>query len=364
MEREFFTNLPPDMTINILSRLSIRGIAISKCVCKPWLNLIESNDIVKSKIKTASALVHFTPSARCTIFEIDDEDESDLESHDLHYHPLTDLVIPHPRRESMEGITANALLLLYSKSTKYVPHVYICNPMTREYTDLCFPLYISKRVFKFGFGVSKISGKYKVVCIYTDNGFNSHYVYTLGTDKWKRVEAGAASGFIFWGQSFLCNHNLHWKVIDFWDNYSICGFDVETECCSIISFPSNGYGLGNLCVMRDCLCYYYRLGNDFVIWLMKEYQVEESWTLEYKLNIDSDFDRFCMLVDPIKLFKDGDILMLMNKTRLIYYSNKTRTFEHVGMFKDLEAKNYINGEIRCSSFSGRKPSEIGNLRLL
>ncbi|XP_047953275.1 uncharacterized protein LOC125199239 [Salvia hispanica] len=297
MEREFFTNLPPDMTINILSRLSIRGIAISKCVCKPWLNLIESNDIVKSKIKTASALVHFTPSARCTIFEIDDEDESDLESHDLHYHPLTDLVIPHPRRESMEGITANALLLLYSKSTKYVPHVYICNPMTREYTDLCFPLYISKRVFKFGFGVSKISGKYKIngsalklgLLLVSYSGVNPFYVITTSIG---------------------------------------------------------------------------RLGNDFVIWLMKEYQVEESWTLEYKLNIDSDFDRFCMLVDPIKLFKDGDILMLMNKTRLIYYSNKTRTFEHVGMFKDLEAKNYINGEIRCSSFSGRKPSEIGNLRLL
>ena len=126
--------------------------------------------------------------------------------------------IPHAsfvlNRESMAAITANALLLLYSTSSGSIPHAYICNLMTREYTELRFPLYISKRQFKFVFGVSKISAQYKVVCINADNRFDSHYVYTLGTDKWRRVVAGAASGFRFWGQPFLCNHNLHWTVSD------------------------------------------------------------------------------------------------------------------------------------------------------
>ncbi|XP_047963963.1 uncharacterized protein LOC125208399 isoform X2 [Salvia hispanica] len=135
MELEFFTNLssdmpinilnlPSDMTINILSRLSTREIAISKCVCKPWLNLIESNDIVKSKIKTASSLVHFTASARCTIFEIEDEDEADLDIHDLHYHPLTDLVIPHGNRESMEATYANDCFFSTHQQQKLV----LCQP--------------------------------------------------------------------------------------------------------------------------------------------------------------------------------------------------------------------------------------------
>ncbi|XP_042033563.1 F-box protein CPR1-like [Salvia splendens] len=329
MEREFFTNLPSDMTINILSRLSIRGIAISKCVCKPWLNLIESNDIVKSKIKTASALVHFTPSARCTIFEIEDEDEADLE-------------IPHPNRSPIEGTTANDLLLLFPSATKGIP-LYICNPMTREYTEPSYPLYILERVLKFGFGVSKISGEYKVVCINADNGFNTHYVYTLGTGKWRHIEAGAASDYKFWAQPILCNHSLNWTVIDLWYNNSICGFDVETERFSIFSFPTNGYGYGDLCVLRDCLCYCYTFDDDFIIWLMKEYQVEESWTIEYKLGpIICDFDWNSMLVEPFKLFKDGDILMLLDKGRLIYYSNKKGTFEFVDMFKDLDATDLVS----------------------
>lgn len=33
-------------------------------------------------------------------------------------------------------------------------------------------------------------------------------------------------------------------------------------------------------VLRDCLCLSYVLDNKVVIWLMKEYQVEESWTME------------------------------------------------------------------------------------
>lgn len=53
---------------------------------------------------------------------------------------------------------------------------------------------------------------------------------------------------------------------------------------------------------------------------MKEYQVEESWTIEYKLStIGSDLNWMHMVVEPIKLFRDGDILMLIDKTCLIYY---------------------------------------------
>ncbi|XP_047961866.1 F-box protein CPR1-like [Salvia hispanica] len=281
-------------------------------------------------------------------------DRVDLEIHDLHYHPLTDLVIPHPNRSPMEGTTANDLLLLYPSITKGIP-LYICNPMTREYAELSYPLYIPERELKFGFGVSKLSGEYKVVCINADNGFNTHYVYTLGIGKWRRIEAGAASGYKFWTEPLLCNHNLHWAVIDLWYNNSICGFDVETERFSVFSFPANGYGYGDLCVLRDHLCYCYTFDDDFIIWMMKEYQVEESWTIEYKLGpIICDFDWDFMLVEPFKVFKDGDILMLLDKGRFIYYSNKTGTFEFVDMFKDLEATDFVTPLILNPSLNSLK----------
>ncbi|XP_047959922.1 F-box protein CPR1-like [Salvia hispanica] len=344
MERDFFGDLPSEITTNILSRLPIRSLAISKSICKLWLNLIDSDDFHKSEIKTPPALALLMPnkdSKRCTIFEIEDDAEK---SHDLHYIPLMDLEILHGNRENMEGITDGGLLLLNSPSTKGIS-VYICNPITREYTELCCPEdYSPDHVFNFGFGASKISGQYKVLGINTLRGSDSeHRVYTLGTGIWRHVEAGVASGFGFHGRNVVCNGNLHWIVCDWSYNMSICGFDVETECFRIFSVPPGG---NNLSVLRDCLCCSYTRDNELVIWMMKEYQAEDSWTIEYKLStIVSDFDRDLMCVDPIIHFKDGDFLMLLNEDRLIYYSNNTRTFQQVAMFRDAAAKDYIRALI-------------------
>ncbi|XP_047961883.1 F-box protein At3g07870-like [Salvia hispanica] len=344
MEQDFFTNLPLDINTNILSRLPLRSIAISKCVCKPWLNLLESNDF---EIKTPPALARVTSNnwlSHCMIFEIEDEEEADLDSHDLHYNRLTDSKIYHG--SSIAGVAANGSLLLLVVVTTYSNPtccLHICNPITRKYVYLDLPeaytCYLS-----FGFGLSKISGQYKVVCINTFSG--SHHVYTLGTGTWRRLEDGAPSGFnlpSITAQSAL-NGNPHWTLRDPKQRMWICGFDVETECFSIFSTPPpiDGRGRlnGKLAALRDCLCYSYTWDDEIVIWLMKEYQVEESWTIEYKLSTTRfGFDKTKILyVIPIKIFKDGDILMLMNSNQLIYYSNKTRTTQKIDMFKDASKK--------------------------
>ncbi|KAL1533738.1 F-box protein-like protein [Salvia divinorum] len=246
MGQDFFINLPSELTTNILSRLPLRSIALIKCVCKPWLNLLQSDNFAKSKIKTPPALVRLVPvtnSIRCTIFEFEDEDEADAESHALHFHPLRDFEIPHGNGNSESICRAqqtNGLLLVYSSS--------------------------------------------------------------------------------------------------------------ERQCFSIFSAPAvdglAGDGLAidvKLNVLRDCLCLSYTLDDKVVIWLMKEYRVEESWTMEYQISIDFNFDYgfdisfdFWNLINiyPIKVFQNGDVLMFMEEKCLIYYSNKTRTIRHAGMLAD------------------------------
>ena len=354
MERDFFQYLPSELTTDILSRLPFRSLVISKSVCKPWLNLIDSDDFRKSEIKTPPALVLLTEKARgstwCSIFEFEDEDAE--KSHDFRHIPLMDLEIPHGNRATTEGITANGLLLLYSISTKGIP-VYICNLITREYTELCLPAdYIPGHFLSFGFGVSKISGQCKVVC--NNDCTDSHHVYTLGTGTWRRVEGGAASGFTCHGQSVEYNGNIHWRAFDVSGDMSICGFDVETECFRLFSIPpveDGGYLNGYYCVLRDCLCYYYTVDYEIRIWMMKKYLVEDSWTLEYKLStMVFDINMDYVYVHPIKHFKDGDILMLLDDDDLVYYSNKTRTFQQVGMFRD--------GYVRCLSALTFTPSRF------
>ncbi|XP_042033558.1 uncharacterized protein LOC121780100 [Salvia splendens] len=193
--------------------------------------------------------------------------------------------------------------------------IYICNLITREYTELSYPELVNfpNLVLQFGFGVSKISGQYKVVLINGDTGSNSHYVYTLGTGTWRRVKAGASSGFNLW------------------------------ECFSIFSLPPMGIRHGELSVLRDCMCYSYCAHNndEIVIWMMKEYQVDESWSIEYKMSttcLDLSLRKHCISVEALKLFKDGDVLMLLDSSILVYYSNKTRTLEEVNVLKDADAK--------------------------
>ncbi|XP_047959886.1 uncharacterized protein LOC125205113 [Salvia hispanica] len=226
MERIFFRNLPSEIITEILSRLPLRSIALSKCVCKRWLNLLDSDDF-EFKIPPALALLQQMSSTRCSIFEIEDEEEADLEIRDLHYIQL-----------------------------------------------------------------------------------------------------------------------IHFEIRDEKSEPLADGRD---------------YVIGELSALMDCLCYSYTWEDEIVIWLMKEYHVEESWTILYKIGSNgfdldwpSGFDWNYMCVKPIKLFKDGDVLMLLYEKWLIYYSNKTRTIQQVGMFKDATAKDKVSAMIFTPSLFSLK----------
>ncbi|XP_047979037.1 F-box protein CPR1-like [Salvia hispanica] len=267
-----------------------------------------------------------------------------MESHDLHYIPLTDFDTPQGS-SGMSGIAANGLLLLSSNVGDPEIPVYICNPITREYIVLCRPMEY-KFVSCFEFCVRKISGQYKVVVsICRTLESDSFQVYTLSTGIWRDVETGVASGFRFYFDGHAeCNGNLHWMVIDLVEPYfQICGFDVETERFTIFSAPpSLPMELSvQLTILRDCLCICYVQDYEIATWLMKKYRVDESWTIEYKLKtMDFAFNvaRVNMVVRPIKIFKDGDAFMLVNEHQLIYYFNMTEPTQKVGVFTDADIR--------------------------
>ncbi|XP_057793481.1 F-box protein CPR1-like [Salvia miltiorrhiza] len=126
MEPDLFTNVPLEIMSNILSRLPLRSIVISKCVCKPWLHLLETDDFVKSHLSKPALAVLAQDSTLFAVFNLEDEDGVDLESHDLHYNPVTDFDIPYSRgATTVEATSANGLLLIFSKPET----LYICNPL-------------------------------------------------------------------------------------------------------------------------------------------------------------------------------------------------------------------------------------------
>ncbi|KAL0437999.1 UNVERIFIED_CONTAM: F-box protein [Sesamum latifolium] len=273
MNQELFTDLPPELIINILSRLPIRTIISCKCVCKSWLNLLETPEFARSHLsRSVPGLILWQrqrdlDSEHFEVFEL--EDELDLERHELHYNPVTKISCREFISEECPGLgiqgSANGLVC-FRKLGQHPETVYVCNPITRDYIQLPAP------------------------------GTIWHYPTTVTYEGFARISC----------------------------------LDLETEVFSTFSapdFPERRRFLGGLTVLGDCLCICDNTSDDeIVIWLMKEYGVEKSWTKEFVISKLPDYaGESYEVVYPIKIFKDGDIMMAWEDFHLFYHSIKNRT---------------------------------------
>ncbi|XP_057784911.1 F-box protein CPR1-like isoform X2 [Salvia miltiorrhiza] len=304
MKPDFFKNLPPEIISEILLRLPVVSIPISKCVCKRWLHLLESDDFIKSHFaRSAPALVVVGDSGRLKVFELESELELDLESHD----PLTKYDFPYHRGKIKSSV--NGLLVLmkcvYDGVKVSLNMLYVCNPITREVIKLNVPSdsqLSTSKVSAFGFGASRITGRYKMVCVKLkpyDDKLDCH-VYTLGTGSWRRLEGNPYN--YHRGPGAFVNGNLHWIATIGEDSSWISYFDLETECFSFFKAPPyHAQGLPfirerSVSALSGCLWFseestkYENDGRqcELVIWIMKEYGVDESWSKEYVIPLDDD----------------------------------------------------------------------------
>ncbi|XP_057790739.1 F-box protein CPR1-like [Salvia miltiorrhiza] len=350
MKPDFFKNLPPEIITEIFLRLPAVSIPISKCVCKRWLHLLEPDDFIESHFaRSAPALVVLGDSGGLKVLEL----EGEL---DLHLDPLTQYDFPYHPRKIINCV--NGFLILrkcgFGVLMESVDWLCVCNPITREVIKLDLPPLMdsqhpsSEEVVAFGFGASKITGRYKAVII-KSNDYDEEsdcHVYTLGTGSWRRLEG--IPGVYQFGEGAFVNGNLYWKASIRKEATWISCFDVETECFSFFKAPPyDAQGLPflrGMCIsaMSGCLWFCkvaseYGYGNDggrreLTIWIMKEYGVDESWSEEYVIPIDDGMS----FVEPIEVFENGDLSMLVmaySKSRcLFHYSNKTKTMQRIDLF--------------------------------
>lgn len=329
MEPDFFALLPLEIIPNILSRLSVQTIAISKCVCKSWLDLFSTDEFVDLHFSQSSpALAVLMPSDRCTLFEITEQLDR----------PCVPLVnSPFPRGVGIDGAAGGMLLLTFVGAHTEIETLRVCNPITRECVELCCPppplaIEFGPRTV-YGFGASKTSGKYKVVRI---SPYSDCHVYTLGPgEMWRRVERDTSLNYEDDGSSCgaFVNGNLHWLVFSDLDGTtSISCFDLEAECFTTFSVP---VAYECLSVLRDCLCVCENtLDNEIVIWTMKEYGAGQYWAKEYVISRNPFFDqRGHRTLYPIKVFENGDVMMVWDSKFLFYYSKETRTTQEIGVFE-------------------------------
>ncbi|KAL8482157.1 hypothetical protein ACS0TY_028353 [Phlomoides rotata] len=371
--QEFFAYIPPEIIIGILSKLPVRTIISCKCVCKSWLTLLESNEFVKSHLlKAIPGLAFYRFRMKLYKF-FDFEDGLDLEHHGLRYKFVTEFNILGCN--GWIAGSADGLLFLCNTKDMLKHHaLHVCNPITRDYIELDCNEFVDdscRGVVTYGFGSSKITGHHKVVRIFLEfmpapGGPPLHYVpksecvchvYTIGTGLWRRISPVPQLLFRRDGDGAFLNGNLHWSVSDFeGPQLLISCFDLETERFSTSSTPLlNSAHTTPPTIFEDCLCLCEtRYGKGIDIWLMKEYGVEKSWTKQ--LFIGMTIYSYGKVAYPIKIFKDGDILLAWDY-KFLFYSKKNNTLQKVEAFephRDINAFLYTPSFLSLKSFGMEK----------
>lgn len=76
---QFFEGLPPEITMDILSRLPVLSVFTCKCVCKSWLDLLKTDEFVNAHLAKAVPRLAVNDPKSCKIFEfVDDLDLEDM----------------------------------------------------------------------------------------------------------------------------------------------------------------------------------------------------------------------------------------------------------------------------------------------
>ena len=355
LPEDLWTNLPGDITRAILGRLPLGSVASCKCVCKSWRDLIGGAEFETSYTRKPWLAFH-DEHKWCLVSDGAFRPILIFQLHTSHFGHLNSCGNGHVVIDS-----ANGLLLVRHACDNILV---ICNPLTREYarlphlpTNLCFQKSI------FGFGVSKISGQYKI--LYGDEN-GSCYIYTLVSGGlWRSVTVATPSLPHERGAPCL-NGNLHWLVSDLEGNNLLVGcFDLETELYTDFSLPlapSRERDIHKYClrVLEDrlCLCDTSdQLHAD--IWKMNNYGDTESWVREYTFDIRGDIFG---LVSPLNVLENGDLVFATSSTnRLFKNSKSTNTIATYGFFRRVHSFYYSSIAFYTPSFLSLSIMGIDNV---
>ncbi|AES75691.1 putative F-box domain-containing protein [Medicago truncatula] len=378
--------VPDELIAEILSFLNVKTIMQLKCVSKSWNSLINDSTFVQKHLKKSSQNPHIIltpPTLKYPISSVESFPVSRLlENPSItvfgdNFHDLNDTcqVIG-----SCNGLFCLIFHSLHRKYTKY----WFClwNPATRTISEELgtFRCYnTSSETFKFGFGCDISTGTYKLVAYRAEEDDANHSgswrsqvrIFSLSDNCWRNIESFPLipigciqinrnnngvhlSGKINWLviRNYFCA-SYHYECMNYVEQFVIVSLDLSTETYTQFLLP---FGFDEvphfqptLHVLMDCLCFSHDFkGTEFVIWQMKKFGVQESWTLLFRIdyfnlemynltiNYDTDFDaefiESCTPpLLPLYLSKNDDTLILANyeDDRAIIYNLRDKRVERV-----------------------------------
>lgn len=179
----------------------------------------------------------------------------------------------------------------------------------------------------YGFGYDYVNDKYKLLVAVSDLRGTVTKMYTFGVkDCWTVIMNFPLPHICEsnWAGKFVSN-TLNWMALKrLRDQWVILSFDLATETYGEVLLP-RGDGVKicdpELDVLRDCLCVTLLDSKKacWVVWLMKKYGVQDSWT---KLVMIPDFFGIYGQLHPLCILENGVVLLKnLFSTLILYNSN-------------------------------------------
>ncbi|KAM1384988.1 F-box protein CPR1-like [Malus sylvestris] len=332
-------DLPPEVIVDILSRLPVCLLLRFRSIAKPWRSLIDSSYFVH---------LHLTQSAESkSHLSLILRKDSDL--YCISFDSLNDAVeLNHPlmcysNRIRVLG-SCNGLLCICNVAED----IAFWNPSTKKYrilpslpsdrkrdSNMCL---CGARVY--GLGYDAVHDDYKLVRISQFIGLDylsfvsEVRVFSLRNNAWKRLEDMPYVLCYTRKMGILVSGCVHWVVtrnleLDQHAMELVIAFDVTNETCGEVPMPQNmdrkcqidvGYLGGCLCIVAK----YEDKGVD--VWTLKEYGVKESWS---KLFTVSQTRRI-KSVRPLVYSKNGsEVLFEQDHENLAWFDLKSQRVKSV-----------------------------------
>ena len=353
-EVTIMAKLPPDLIVDIISRLPISSLVNFSYVCRSWRSLAREPFILEH-------LSRITQNSQCLIFHCDSPLRSELcyveylpsaDHHKVHnFHPNLFASMPE------FDVVASCDGILCLSDSLFDNKLYLYNPFTNCMKILPKSVEYPNSEVLIGFGYLQKTNEFKVIQIvyYQREGFRNCpcskvLILTLGNSNWREI-GSADYQFVQSTSQVLVDGRLHWvtQAPKFSRSRAgnIVSFDLENEqfedvpkpCCGAL----NKYDY-HLLVIRGCLsaaspCW----GGRLEIWVMRNYGVKGSWSKQYiikknvprgpriqngKLDFLKTFKR-TRNVRVLCILKNGEILLEYEGKALATYEPTNKRFKDI-----------------------------------
>ncbi|RDX74206.1 F-box/kelch-repeat protein, partial [Mucuna pruriens] len=322
--------LPDELIIEILLRVSVRSLLQFKCVSKLWNTLISDPKFAKDHFRVSIADPNMAHQRLVSSGFIGPSKIRSFSTQLLFQNsptPAQSHCFPTNANCRILG-SCHGLLCLYDFRNGYVT---LWNPSTRLQSER---LPICGSFTYHGFGYDHLNDKYKLLLAL--KGDTVTKIYTFGPNSFTVIENFPRQETypLGWQGKFL-KGTLNWiSKRKRGDPWVILSLDLGTETYGEILLPDGDCKY--ICkpvldVLRNCLsvCFFDPIEIHWVLWLMKDYGVRDSWT---KLTIiPCHLNHF---YQPLCISEDGVVLLTTNCSELVLYNSNDGRFDYLKIKKN------------------------------